>query len=269
MSELYDFRPICLVGCMYKALSKLLAARLKKVLDSIVSKSQSVFVPSRQLMDGVLVVNEVVDYAAKTKKGIFLFKVNFENAYNTVTWNNLRNMLKRTRFGDLWLNWMEAMVFTTWTSVLVNESPTFDFEVEKGLRQGDLLSPFLFALVAYGLSGLVRKASEIGEFSRFKVEESCIADILQYVDDTLLIGEGNWRHVWSLKAILRGFEMASGLRVNFHKSRLIRINISIHMFMAASNFLSCRIEEKAFSFIGIPIGSNPRRISTGNRYCPS
>lgn len=56
--------------------------------------------------------------------------------------------------------------------------------------------------------------------------------------------------------------MVSGLGVNFFKSKVIGINMSPHFLYAATNFLSCRIEEKEFIFLGLPIGVNPRRISS-------
>ncbi|XP_058777150.1 uncharacterized protein LOC131651507 [Vicia villosa] len=71
-------------GCMYKAIAKLLAGRLKKVLHSVVSSCQSAFVPGRQLLDGVLVANEVVDFAKKGGRNCLLFKVDFEKAYDKV-----------------------------------------------------------------------------------------------------------------------------------------------------------------------------------------
>lgn len=49
-------------------------------------------------------------------------------------------------------------------------------------------------------------------------------ELIQFEDDTLIIGGGGWRNLWSIKAILRGFDLVSGLGVNFHKSRLIGIN---------------------------------------------
>lgn len=60
--DLDDYRPICLVGCIYKVISKFVASRLKRVIGNIISSSQSAFVPVRNLLDGVLVANEMVDY---------------------------------------------------------------------------------------------------------------------------------------------------------------------------------------------------------------
>lgn len=75
-----------------------------------------------------------------------------------VDWNFLRSMLKIMGFGSMWLKWMDSAVFTSSISVLVNGSPSEDFQVTKGLRQGDPLSPFLFTIVVEGLAGMVRKA---------------------------------------------------------------------------------------------------------------
>ncbi|XP_058756337.1 uncharacterized protein LOC131629577 [Vicia villosa] len=233
-----EYRPICLVGCMYKVVAKLLVGRLKGVLHSIISSSQSAFVPGRQLLDGVLVANEVVDFARKEGKRCTLFKVDFEKAYDKVSWNFLRYMLRRMGFGD---NWMESLVFTSSMLVLVNGSPTKEFNVSRGLRQGDPLSPFIFVIVAEGLSGLIRQSIELREFQRFVIKESCSMDILQFAGDTLIVGDGSWKHVWAIKAVLRAFEIISGLGINYHKSKLIGINTNRGFLEGASFLLSCKL----------------------------
>src|SRR3954464_12910339 len=67
-SSLDDFRPICLISSMYRILAKLLASRLKKVIGKLVSSCHSAFVPGRNMLDGVLVVNELLDLAKRNKR---------------------------------------------------------------------------------------------------------------------------------------------------------------------------------------------------------
>jgi hypothetical protein len=75
--RLNDFRPIALVRCLYKILSKVLVNQLRLVIGRVISETQTTFVKDRQLLDGILIANEVVDEARKMKKEFMLFKVDF------------------------------------------------------------------------------------------------------------------------------------------------------------------------------------------------
>lgn len=75
--SLDDYKPICLIWCIHKIISKALAARIKKVIGKVISNFQSTFVLRRQLLDEVLVVNEMVGYTIKEKKRCFIFEVDF------------------------------------------------------------------------------------------------------------------------------------------------------------------------------------------------
>ncbi|XP_058733926.1 uncharacterized protein LOC131605606 [Vicia villosa] len=240
----------------------LLAGRIKKILSSIISDCQSAFTPGRHLIDGVVVANELVDYASKKGKDCLLFKFDFEKAYDKVSWNFLRYMMRRMGFGARWIKWMEALVFSSKMSVLVNGSRTREFGVEGGLRQGDPISPFLFVIAAEGLKCLINKAVENGDYAGCNVNGKCFIDILQFADDTLLVGDGSWNYLWAIKSVLKGLELVSGLGINYHKSKIIGININSHFLDVASSFLSCSKEAKEFKFLGIRIGSNPRRLSS-------
>jgi hypothetical protein len=99
--RLHDFRPISLVGCMYKVLAKILANRLRVVIGSVVSDSQSAFVKGKQILDGILVANEAVDEARRLKKEMLLFKVNFKKAYDSVDLTYLDTVMKRMNFPTL------------------------------------------------------------------------------------------------------------------------------------------------------------------------
>jgi hypothetical protein len=118
-------------------------------------------------------------------------------------------------------------------------------------------------LVAEGFAGAMRSAVERNHFKGFKVGTGGLQiSHLQYADDTLCIGETSIDNLWTLKAILRGFELASGLKVNFWKSCLISINVGNTLLESACDFLNCKRGGIPFKYLGLPVGANPRRLST-------
>jgi hypothetical protein len=159
-------------------------------MDPLIAKTQTAFLKNRQLVEGVVEVNEVIDYAKKTGKDCLIFKVDFEKAYDSVDWNFLDYMLQRFGFGPKWRAWMWACVCSGNMSVFVNGSPTGEISIKRGLKQGDPLAPLLFLLVAEDLGALMRKAVEINKFRPFVVgRDGMPIYILQYADDTLCIEE--------------------------------------------------------------------------------
>jgi hypothetical protein len=86
--------------------------------------------------------------------------------------------------------------------------------------------------------------------------------ILQYADDTLCIGDATVENLWVIKSVLRGFEMASGLKVNFWKSCIMGVNVPQDFLTMASDFLNCRIGRFPFKYLGLPVGANPRLATT-------
>jgi hypothetical protein len=166
---LNDFRPISLVGSIYKILAKVLANRLKIVIGTVVSDTQIAFVKNRQILDGILIANEVVDEARKARKELMLFKVDFEKAYDSVDWGYLDAVMHKMEFPVLWRKWIKECVSTATVSILVNGSPTDEFTMQRGLRQGDPLSPFLFLLAAEGLNVMMTSVVQNNLFSGYTV----------------------------------------------------------------------------------------------------
>jgi len=97
-----DFRPISLVGCLYKVLAKVLPNRLRTVVGGVVSESQSAFVKGKQILDGILITNEVVDEARCMNKELLLFEVDYEKAYDSVDFNYLDFVMANMNFPKLW-----------------------------------------------------------------------------------------------------------------------------------------------------------------------
>ncbi|GKV29201.1 hypothetical protein SLEP1_g38147 [Rubroshorea leprosula] len=240
-----EYRPISLIGAVYKILAKLLANRLKKVLDQVIGKQQMAFISGRQLMDGVVIANEVVDEAKKKKRKSFLFKIDFEKAYDKACWKFLDCMMQKLGFYATWRRWIMECLRTSQVSVLVNGSPTRQFNISQGLRQGDPLSPFLFLIVAEGLNGMITTAVQKGLLEGVEVgSKGFKISHLQFADDTILFGSATEQNVWAMKGIMRSFELVSSLKVNFNKSQLLGIAVNEEWLDKMAWVLCCRKDGK-------------------------
>ncbi|RVW15620.1 hypothetical protein CK203_077767 [Vitis vinifera] len=153
VEDLGDYRPISLLGGLYKLLAKVLANRLKKVIGKVISPDQNAFIKGRQILDGSLIANEV---------------------------------MQKMGFGSKWIGWMWNCISTSKYSMLVNGVPAGFFSSTKGLRQGDPLSPYLFIMGMEVLSVLITRAVE-GDSSMaagYGEEESRLLILLTFYSRT-------------------------------------------------------------------------------------
>ncbi|GKD20048.1 kinase-like domain, beta-lactamase/transpeptidase-like protein [Tanacetum coccineum] len=157
-----DFRPISLIGCYYKIIAKMLAERVKRVVGNVVGEVQNAFIKGRYILDGVLIANETMEFLKRKKKKGLVFKVDFEKAYDSINWRFILDLMKIMGFGEKWCKWVEICLRSATMSILVNGSPSKEFELERGVRHP--LSPFLFILAAEGLNAIVTEAVEKGIF---------------------------------------------------------------------------------------------------------
>ena len=100
--DISDYRPISLIGCIYKVLAKVLVRRMVKVMDKLISENQNAFVGGRQIVDASLVANECVDGHLRSKEPEVLCKLDIEKAYDYVSWDFLLYLLERLGFGEKW-----------------------------------------------------------------------------------------------------------------------------------------------------------------------
>jgi len=118
-------------------------------------------------------------------------------------------------------------------------------------------------VVAEGFSGLTRNAVNLNLYEGFRFIGSEVeVSHLQYADDTLCIGTPSVDNLWTLKALLQGFESASGLKINFAKSYLIGVNVQADFMDMACSFLHCSQGSIPFRYLGLPVGANHRKSVT-------
>ncbi|XP_076926299.1 putative mitochondrial protein AtMg01250 [Bidens hawaiensis] len=155
-------------------------------------------------------------------------------------------------FPDRWCLWIKGVLISARSSVLVNGSPAFEFQCSKSIRQCDPLSPFLFLVVTEALSCMMKKAGELGTIDGIRIPhgEVVITNLL-YADDAMVMGEWSQRNINNVARILRCFRLCSGLKINFHKSKLYGCEVSNLEISRMAEVLGC----KAFVFLGIKVGS--------------
>jgi hypothetical protein len=204
--------------------AKVLANRLKSVLDKCISDSQSAFVPGRSILDNAMVAIEVIHHMkAKTKGklGEVALKLDISKAYDMIDWSYLRGIMSKMGFSDEWVKWIMLCVETVDYTVLVNDNVTDTIKPGRGLRQGDPLSPYLFIICAEGLTTLIKHAEARGDIHRVKIcRNAPIISHLLFADDCFLFFKANVNEAAAMKNILATYEAASGQAINFQKSEI-------------------------------------------------
>ena len=273
VEDLKDFRPINLTGSIYKLIAKVLAYRLKKVMNKLVNSAQNAFVEGRQILDASLIANEVIYSMLKKKEKWVLCKLDIEKAYDQINWNFLTSVLFKMGFKEKWLGWIKWCISTASFSVMLNGSPEGFFRGLKGLRQGDPLSLYLYVLRMEAFSLLVDKATEGGfiygyKFKRRNDTERHITHLL-FVDDTLVFCKDKEYQMAHL-SWLAWFEALSRLRINLDKSSLLpmgRVENEENLPLE----LGCKIASLPVEYLGLPLGAKHKVASVWDgveeRFC--
>ncbi|GKA40794.1 RNA-directed DNA polymerase, eukaryota [Tanacetum coccineum] len=228
--HLNDFRPISLIGCQYKIIGKILANRLSLVINNITSLEQSAFIKGRQITDGPLILNEIISWCKYRKEQSLMFKVGFQKAFDSVRWDHLDDMKAR------------------------------------GLRQGDPLSLFLFILVMESLHVSFQRLIDRGLFTPILIGKNNMIPIsyLFYADDAMFIGKWSCSNVNALMMMLQWFFLASGLKVNVHKSCIYGVGVRLADIKDLADRYGCLANNLPFTYLGVKVGANMNRIDSWN-----
>ncbi|GJS00381.1 RNA-directed DNA polymerase, eukaryota [Tanacetum coccineum] len=257
-----DFRPISLIGSIYKIITKILANRLCFVLPSLISDVQSAFVSNRNILDGPFMLNELLSWCKHKKRNAFIFKVDFEKAFDTVKWDFLLDTLQAFGFGQKWCNWINGCLQSATGSVLVNGSPSSEFQFFRGLKQGDPISPFLFILIMESLHLSFSRVINEGLFKGIAINPSFSISHLFYADDAVFVGEWNDSNIKTVVKVLKCFFLASGLKINLLKSKLMGVGVNPNEVSRVATSIGCSTFTAPFKYLGVSVGDNMSRIAS-------
>jgi len=252
-----DLRSISLCNVLYKMVSKLLANRLKSCLNKCVSDEQSAFVEGRSILDNALIATEIIHTMKRTTmgwKGELALKIDISKAYDRVDWGFLHGVLVTLGFNETWVRWMMMCVSSVTYSVLMNFDRVGPIVPSRGLRQGDPLSPYLFLLVAEGLSTLIHKAVGQGDLHGVRVCHGApIVSHLLFADDCFLFCRASVVEAKKLLNILHIYGSASTQDINLSKSEgFFNRNMSLAAQEDLSRILEVRHVLGTGKYLGFP-----------------
>nr|GEW24874.1 RNA-directed DNA polymerase, eukaryota [Tanacetum cinerariifolium] len=224
-----DFRPISLIGCVYKVVTKVLANRLATVISDLVFDIQSALVANRHNLDEPFILNELLAWYKRKKKQAMIFKLDFAKAYDLVRWDYLLDVLQAFGFGPNWL------------------------------KQGDHLASYQFILIMESLRISFSRATSDGLLKGIQIQGSMAISHIFYVDDAVFIGEWSDSNLDNIVKILKCFFLASGLKINIQKSQVLGVGVPRNIVNQVASLIRCAVMQKPFRYLGVMVGDSMSR----------
>ena len=250
-----NWRPISLLNVDYKVLSKCLAERLKPLLPKLIHHNQTGFVKDRNISEGLRTILDIIEDTKQKDMHGLLMTIDFEKAFDSISWEYLFRSLEAFNFSQPFIDWIKLLYTNISSCIMNNNTTSIYFDILRGVRQGDPLSPYLFILAIELLAIYLRNRNDIHGLN-FNGEE---IKILTYADDTTAILQSA-DDARKLLEILKKFHKMSGLSVNQSKSEGLWLGLDRH-----SNRKPLGISwPNQIKLLGIYIGYNNHVIQTMN-----
>ena len=250
--KITNYRPICLLNTVYKIASASLANGIKTVINKLISSDQSGFILGRYIGDNTRIVYDLMQFVDEKNIPGLLLLIDFEKAYDSLSWSFMKNVLKSCNFGPSIIKWIST--FYNKTQVVINQGGNLSslFYTERGCKQGDPISQCLFILCAEILAIEIKNNKKI---KGMKINNKEII-LTQYADDTSVILDGPEEPLNETLSELENYAKFSGLKVNFTKTHVVWIGSK--KYSTGSIKTKCKLNwgVDRFKLLGITFDTN-------------
>ncbi|KAL0449808.1 UNVERIFIED_CONTAM: putative mitochondrial protein [Sesamum latifolium] len=236
-------------------------------MDSIISPCQAAFVLGRLITDNVLLAFEV-NHFLRTKrwgeKGHMALKLDINKAYGKVEWKFLKRVLLRLGFPAKVTELIMLCVSSVSYSFILCGSQFGSVIPQRGLRQGDPLSPYLFLLCTEAFSALLQKEERCGRLQGVAVcRQAPRVSHLLFADDTLIFCQATTNAALAILEVLDTFGRAAGQEINLDKSSVVfSKNTASSLRDVIQGTLQIRVEARHDLYLGLPsvVGKSRRSV---------
>ena len=195
------------------AISAIAARLIKNVLPDIIHCDQTGYVKDRFIGETIRLFYDIMEFTAEENIPGLLVFIDFKKAFDSVEYSFLYQCLEKFNFGPDFIRWVKTFYKNIQSCTINNGMASNFFSLERGVRQGDPLSPYLFIVAVETLAIAIRQNPSIKGISIGKEETK----LLQYADDTTaVLSDTNSAKI--LFDLLNSFEYISGLQINYTKT---------------------------------------------------
>ncbi|CAI5478626.1 unnamed protein product [Closterium sp. Yama58-4] len=240
-----NYRPITLLTSIYKILAKVMATRMKAVLHQVISGEQYGFLPGKRLTDAVPMVADLIDAAKNKNKEWYIMMVDFEKAYDSVRRGYMLRAISRMGFPPRFVSWIGALHSDVHTRLCINGWTGEQIQMQKGVRQGYPLAPYLFLCAVEPLSRMA-EARKLGIGEKGCERLSYIG----YADDTTLLLNGE-QQLKEVEKMPKEFAAMSGLKANVGKSAILPLGKNVNKQAEAGTAYKWVGKDEAERLLGV------------------
>ena len=219
LKNLKNWRPLSLLNCDYKIAAKSIANRIQATLPKLINNDQTGFIKGRFIGENIRLIDSIINYTANTNIPGLILLLDFEKAFDTLEWPFIEKTLQHYGFGLSIQKWIRTLYCDIESCIINNGWMSDCFKIERGVRQGCPLSPYLFVLSVEVLANAIRRDPSIKGISISQNE----IKLSQYADDTTLILDGSQDTLEASLDVIEKFSKISGLRLNNKKTEALWI----------------------------------------------
>jgi hypothetical protein len=217
LSYLTNFRPIILLTSLYKIIAKFLANRMTPNLTTWILPSQTGFVPNRCIFNNIYLAYKSMKWAEESHQNLVLLLMDFDKAYDRVSWSFLTATMYKMGFSQQWNSWIMSLNHEATTTVTLHGTRGQNFNLQRSVRQGCPLAPYLF--LANVIAHMLQDPKY--EIQGLQMPDESVICSQMFADDTILFLEGTTKNLENVMHVFNIYSQVSGAKVNWHKSRAI------------------------------------------------
>ena len=249
---LNNWRPLCLLNSLYKIISGAIAERIKPALNSIIHNDQKGFVSGRYIGEVIRSTFDTIQFAKENNKTGLLLTIDFEKAYDSISFNFVKKCLKFLNFGSDLIKWVDILLnnFKAVVNHCGNISSRFD--IARGCRQGDPIASYLFIICIEILAHKLRNDTSV---RGFEINNDLSHLLELYADDLTIFLTPNSSNLRRVIDILDQFYKISGLKISLSKTKAVWFGTNFNNPQKLCPELPLQWSQN-FSLLGIEFNNN-------------